>query len=365
MDPSFWLILIFIITIIIFILIGILWTSNEPTLPEPDIPAFQQQYTSLATWGGATSGPDPTRNTCHLYTFPGQMAGMTAIPGQPSLNSNIINGLVPQTATSCVDIDQLVVAQQQHMCNGPTGSVSWCYESNGTLATPGQIEVYYSTSNCSSQPCSGTLAVTSLWFNPPYSYMCLVKGQSGNTGVSLTSCNLSQESQLWRVIRTVPGATAAPPPGTSNGNILKILDRDTNLCLMPAAGVTTTPPNNTNVILANCGQKQGNVWMLTPPISGVLNGINYQAPGQICYIGGIPNQNIPQTFTSFQQFYDFININQVKSLAMMPGLPTVTLKPYWWWINTTPISPGDPGYFQSAQYLDYNLYNILLQIPPS
>jgi len=350
MEVGAWLAWILVFAIILFVVVGIIYVVFKPTVSQPDIPSFLAKYESPDTWGQATPGPSAPRNSCLQYTFEATMVGSTAFPGQPTLNPTILNGLTGSVPGPCIDVDQIVAQQLTHTCQGPTGAASFCYRSNGTLATPGETELFFDTGNCQVPPCSGTLAVVALDFNPPISIVCM---QEGGTGQQLTvaTCDLANEDQLFRFTRIAPGGTIPPPPGVNSGPLAQILDRQTGFCVMPASGLTgpTGPAPGTPVILAPCSVNQGFVWFIAPALAGSVGGSAIVGLQQLAYIGNL--QTFP-TITDFADYFNFTINNNIQTLGISGS--DVVMEPYAWSIN---VSPTD--FSQSSQYLDYTLYNIL------
>jgi len=279
------------------------------------------------------------------------MSGSEALPGQPSLNPVILNGLTgSSTLPSCIDVDQIVAQQVTHTCVGTTGQPSFCYEYNGVLANPGETEIYYATDNCTAIPaCPGSLSVVSLNFNPPQNIACI--GDNGASPSVVGSCDISNQTQLWRVTRTNPGSSAPGPSGTNTGLLAQILDRNTGNCLVPAGTIGPSGPTVGQLVnVSTCAPNNGFVWALIPSLQDPIT--MTIAPQQIGYVGGIKIPN----FNSLIEVYTFILANNILTLDFQTGTGTVFLNTY-----ATDLTNPDEK-FQSAQYLDYDLYNIIFAL---
>ena len=364
MSFSAWLIAGSIFIIILTIALGIGWWIRNNDRPTPAPP---NKYSAPLVWGKATAGPNPAKNTCQLYQFPTAIADVdgvpTAIPGTPTFDANILNGLTGRANYPlCLDSDQVMAQQVQHTCTAPNGvvdgSITRCFLLSGGTTGLGGTEVFYTDSECFNvPPCAGELSLVSVNFQAPTVDDIFCIQQSG-TGANATMqpCNPSIPNQLFRITRINPGQNpnALQPGQGQNGLLAQILDRDSGLCLVAGNATTTTTYNpayltpidsgcsgpeqtlsGTNVILGPCtgstGLAPGYVWVLLPslpycpivgnPCSGCggcvgcnrvlgtttcagCQGCNGTAPlptpPQIVYIGNLPFNEIPVGPTGYQ-----------------------------------------------------------------
>jgi len=327
-----------VVFLVIFVFIGIYFVYNKPQ-NNPDPNNFFSRYASPDTWGNNRQGPDTSRNICRLYTFPGTMSGTTAFPGEPNLNPSVIETLTPENLGGCIDIDQLAAQQLVHTCldvinPSDGGGVSFCYKYDGTLASPGDDETYYSSQNCGIPSCTGALSLVAVNFNPPGVYQCLIK--VGNN-LDVGECDIGDENQLFRVTRVNQGATIPPAPGQNSGPIAQIFDRDTNQCM----GLSGPTP-----ILGPCNVNQGYSWGLFPPY--VDPNTMKTVPQQIGYIGDLVLPN----FSDAQDIINFVTANNIQVISPS-GNDLIT-------VNYSFDNSTVQGKLNTGQYIDYNLYNIII-----
>lgn len=354
MDAGTIILIIFAVITIILIIVAIIeYRQNVEIINNGS------QLPQIRGWGSATPGADSKRNTCQIYTFP----SINGQPGQPTLRNSVLNSLTPTSTSTavCFDTDQIVAQQLTHTCQTVAGSsdtqqpLSVCYTTEGQLLQPGQSEVFYSADNCGSTlSCPGDVALLALNWNSPTGTMgavCIntvaINGQNGN--LDLETCNISNLTQLYRVTRMNPGATPPQPgqPYPNMGLLAQFLERKSGLCIIPQA---TNPISGGQVVLGSCSNNNGFVWALIPSL--IIDGKT--TPPQIAYIGNI--QNIP-SFNTPDDIKKFITSNNV--LVMAANDKQIILAPYSFDASTP------QGQLASSQYLDYSIYNLILQENPS
>jgi len=404
-DAGIWFLIIFIIIIITLIIIAIVYYKGRPTSQNETnlVNSLLHKYDLPSGWTGIQPSSDPTRNTFHLYTFPGATIPVsvngTFFPGQPTLRSSILDNLTPgPSGATCVDVDQIMAIQEVHTCanfnsTGSTGVSlgSICYLQNGQTASIGQSETFYA-SQPSLPPCLGTLGDIGLNFHstsqpPNFGCIELITGSSGPTsgdGFAYSTCDIGNQDQIFRIIRTDPGPTGPIPPvqpattqnvtvgsSTNLGLIAKFYERRSGLCINvegAGGGTGSIPPERTPITLGPCNDGYGGFnWMLVPPLStGFLTGNpNSVAPQQIVYIGYL------STFPSFITEEDIVNFlvaSQAKSISPFginptdppPPSPNGTIVLQTYVLDET----TSQGLLSTANYIDYNIAGTIVQQDP-
>lgn len=302
--------------------------------------AFIQQSIDEVTkkigWSKITPTDNASRNTCLLYTFPSTMSGNQAIIGQPTLNKNVINNITPSPMSSCIDSDQIVAQQVQRSCENPDLG---CIGYDGANYLQGQIEILYQACK---QPasCSDTLALVGLQFNSNnLSSLICIQGNGNSQQGLVSSCDVGNPNQLWRIDRADPTTLK----NNVNGPFARIVSRTTNLCLGPLGG---TAYSGAPIGLSNCGINSGYVWWVFPPFVSD----NGALPQQLVYTTSVdppPKSNKAlntylQNNTLFSLFMDSNN-----RLVLLPMIIS---------------NIGDPNANnRNTQILDLTLYNLLLK----
>jgi len=420
MSLSGWLVACSIFLIILSLALGIgLWFRNHshPT-PHPPSP-----YQSPLVWGPPVPGPNSSKNYCQLYQFPTSILPInsvpTVFPGTPSFNPNTLNILHGSPVNrSCIDSDQILAQQVQHSCvqpNGTDNTISRCFLINGGTTGIGGSESYYTNSGCLNiPPCVGELSLVSINYQSPTvtGTYCL---QSNGTGsnISISLCNPSNPSQLFRITRTNPGQNpnTIPPGQGQNGLLAQILDRNTNLCVVSGTGTTNIifDPNyihpidfgcsgpsssftGTNLVLGPCtgGLYPGYVWALLPSISycpliggcpgcigcpgckkvvgssscsgciGCTGNSPLITPPQITYVGNIDIANIPSGpsgyhgLTGPSAIFSWFIDNNAKAMYFGGTGTGVGLLPIGQDISVCSNRPF------TSQYLNLTTYNTLI-----
>lgn len=297
MSFSGWLITGAIFIIILVVALGIGWWIRNRSNPTPT-PA--NPFLAPLTWSNPEPGPNTDKNSCQLYQFPTAVVDLggipTAIPGTPTFNEDILNGLTGRPVLPfCIDSDQIIAQQVEHTCTAPEGvvdsAITRCFLISGGTTGLSGTETYFTNSGCPNiPPCAGQLSLVSINFQAPgvTGIFCL-QSQGSGANIVMAPCDPANPNQLFRVTRTNPGQNplALEPGQGQNGLIAQILDRNTGLCVIPGTGTTTTlfdpayltPVQSScvgpiqsltgpNVILGACtgGQFPGYVWALIPSI---------------------------------------------------------------------------------------------------
>ncbi|CAH6418996.1 Hypothetical protein HVR_LOCUS183 [uncultured virus] len=319
MSLSGWLIAAAIFIIILLIALGVGWWLRNNSHPAPAPP---NAYIAPLGWGQQTQGPNFPQNTCLLYEFPTAEVelgtGTVFMPGTPTFNPNILNGMSgsPDFTVVCLDPDQILAQQVQHTCTAPLGvvneQITRCILINGGTTGLGGNEIYYSDSACPAIPaCPGELSVISLNFQAPTTPIYCIQNNGTGANVTMVPCDPASSNQLFRVTRTNPGQNpdTLQPSQAQNGFLTQILDRETGLCVVPGTGssITVFNPNSvtgcsgssqsisgTNIILGSCtgGEFPGYVWALLPTVPFCSN-----PSGCTACSGCVGCQQLPQTNT--------------------------------------------------------------------
>jgi hypothetical protein len=429
-----WLLAAIIIIAIVLIALGIGWINrNNNYKNAPKTPNLQGLTHPLVWSNPPTPGSNPYKNTCQIYQFPTSIGQSgIALVGAPTLNSATLNKmdgilLVNQT---CIDTDQVIAQQVQHSCTGPAGvldnSSVRCITLGGKTVGFGEIENYYDNVLCPViSQCPGQLSLVSLNYHGlgETDMYCINKTHGGSGLATMAPCDPSNEDQLFRITRVNPGQNPdSLPPGSQNGLLAQMYDRDTGQCLVPYDGSSdnlftyyptyveklnsacTGGPysgyTGTHLTLGSCtgGPYPGYVWVLFPSISycGVTAGCSgctsgytrlpssnqccntsnvcpasagfesYSTPQQIFYIGNVNYNDIPIKGSSSDIFAWLIANNAPR--LFFGGDTSGNGYPYLIYPSTA-ILPGVDnstctGLSSTDNYLNLTLYNTLVQEAP-
>jgi hypothetical protein len=396
MDPIWIFLILFAVIILIFIILlgltnnstGTTGTSGVTGIPNVQtIPIYTIDY-----WGGATgvTGVTGASSACSVYTFQGEIQDIDAlyraVPFTPSVNTNIIMSCLPFTDigttglqcygpqaignNTCLDPDQMAAQEQMHTCIGNTGTNGLgCRDYDGTVYNVGDTVDFFTP--CQLKPCTTTLASIALNYlaNPNLNITYLnmkciyptitfsgstgatgatgstgATGATGATGISSViinagTCDFSYNQQ-WRIQRANLNATGTGFVNSATGSYAYILNRQTNLCLVVG--------NSNNLTLSKCGSGTY-PWLLT---SGFQIG-DITPPDQIVWVG---NAIIPLTTSG--DFLNFLNSSNPQSITLFSSVfgYDVSMKNFQLSLNA-----GSSGYFANANYLDYTLFNFILE----
>lgn len=327
-NRSLILTLIIIITILIFIALLFLFIYlPKKSSSNQDFPSY-----SFSVWAQSSPSSDSNKNTCQLYEFPTSSEEISkdiyqAIPGNPTLNLNVLNNMTGSTnIPSCLDSDQILARQEVHTCSSPTGIGSnviyACYGQDGKVYQPGETETFYNSSSCGKiNSCPGMLALISVNFQVPSrkNIYCLTKETSGETGmIGVTTCNPGDTNQVFKVILTNPGLDPSSFTGPNqgiNGILGKIMDRETGLCLSLSdkTGEGEYDPSSVDcsgskkhyhgklLSLTGCtgGPYPGFTWAFLPSLAYCTTGATCSksktkyTPQQVVFLGDLDYEKIP------------------------------------------------------------------------
>lgn len=228
-------------------------------------------YEPFAMWGKATNIPDAQ---CQSYKFNTKQQqtffGSFLVLGSPSLmqitNGNTSDYEVSNTPVDCIDQDTINAIKQYHTCDRtitPEGENydqytenSKCYTLDGELVDYGYKEYFYSY--CPSgtfRYCNGEIGSAIIGYKSTYpkydstspsynsTFMCLAAVNTYDNNDTPTwvikpqECDLSLDSQQFRVTRNNPGVTALTSTkgwgeGLKGQNI-RFYHRSSGLCLYP------------------------------------------------------------------------------------------------------------------------------------
>lgn len=393
-----WLLYVIILGLIIFIVLGLLWwywRKRQEATQKPPPP-----QTAPYVWGQATASDSSPANTCQMYQFPPITVNGQVAPGTPTLNYSSLSSLHgTSNIPVCLDVDQIVAQQVQHTCRplvpGLTGPTI-CYEFNGGTTGPGGIEVFYmsltNTSGsaegstgppvgCATVPaCPGSLSVISVNYQAPGSPPnCLVNNGPGAL-ISMAPCNIAASDQIFRITRANPGQTVVAPGTPQTGLMAQFLDRNTGLCIVPSSTTQTLingcPPvshiTGQGLTMGPCGGATGvtgptGVTGSTGPTGSFNNGFDWilipnlqsangtVSPQQIAYVDGLSITGLTGG-TSETDIINWLQQNNVQTMWTTGVAPTqVILQPF----RTDLTNCTDS--FATAQYLNYSIYNTLIQ----
>lgn len=368
-------VIVIVIVILVFVaLIALYVPPPPPPNTSPTSPAAIQvqtkQYQALSYWGPSTDLPNGG-SVCAVYDFPGTITGTTALQGVPRTNANILNNCIPlgNTATgtcigpilsgnaSCVDPDQISAKQQTRTCVGFGTNGIGCRTEDGNFVSNGTTNIFYT--GCGLKPCTTALAslAVNFNFNPNIGIIlnnakCLYATTIGNTAgntatvnyqVNGNRCDLSN-SQLFRIQRASLSSTGSFKKDPT-GNYAYFLSRDNNLCVVPS---NTTSLNNSTLTLKTCSSGQY-PWLLLPQSS-------------------IPGNTAGHTASASTAVQQFVYVPKPIDISTTDGLlELVNSNPYSITVDSSNIARMKPMALQStqtnysAQYLDYTLYNLILE----
>jgi hypothetical protein len=320
---------------------------------------FKNKYADISYWGPAKDVTGGTRNKCGVYTFAGNISGTIATPGVPNLGNGTINQCVSDfnipnqtcygptaiTNNACIDVDQVAAKQQIRECVGKGTDSLGCRNYNGTKIPVGDSALFYIS--CTAPQCTTSLSSIALNYNynPDINVIlntakCLYYD---GTNVRGSRCDLSF-GQLWRVDKAKISSSSSLIRDPK-GNYASFFNRIYNLCLTP---VVSKPSDGTLVGLSTCGNGGSNFpWLLFPQTS---------LPAYDSFPISIAPQQIvwapkPVKIDSDPALISFLKSNPLSIVLNSNGI--TELRPFARNSNT------QSNY--SAQYLDYTLFNTILQ----
>lgn len=385
MDPA----AIFIILLIIGMIIIVIWFSiilkrrrtkeiemlqGDGSTAPPSAGAGQSQT------GWTKEQPVPgQRGMCALYTFPAVSPGQPSIP---TMNTQILDSLTPTEIgnVACFDADQLALQKVNQTCQGNSINGNFCYGTNAIIVQPGQNRQFYV--ECNSTKCDDTLAVTALNFDPtdftdpPAVKSACLQFNSSDPSQSITGevCDLTNNGQILRIERQNPNGTAS-----DSGVYGRLVDRTTNLCVVPSA---VPPTVGTTLQLGSCAPSNGYVWWFFPP-SNIITDRTITEDGKTFTIPS--RTTAPQQLVYYpnngkqppkgQDLNDFITKNQLVSISVAVNTDgtsatfgdtiygqAVTMQNLST-NNRNNTTTGVVGSAPNAQTIDYWLYKTISQTP--
>lgn len=352
MSVSWWIIAGSVFILLLFITIGVGWWYRNRNV---FIPPTSTVYNTPIVWSSPISGPDMEKNTCQLYQFPTNNINGIYFPGTPTFDSNILDNMIGTIDLPiCIDSDQLIAQQVQHICIAPNGvvdgSITRCNLIKGGTTGVNGSESFYSNQSCSKiNNCAGQLSMLSVnnhGTNALFPIPFCIQTNETNT-VDMRQCDPTIEEQIFRITRVHIGQSPASliPGKNQNGILTQLLHRDSGLCLVPGDNIvaSTYYPsylnqtkcsgpvqvfNEQNLKLGSCtgGRYPGYVWafipsmMYCPLVGGCTGDELISVPPQISYIGDLDINEIIvgtggyQGLTGTNALIKWLIDNDVKSL---------------------------------------------------
>lgn len=383
------LLIIFLIFIIIFTILGIIWSNRTNTSSKINFSISDFPISNF--WSQPQPSSNENKNTCQLYTFPVDENNGTIYLPTPTLNSNILNSLTGTiNLPTCIDSDQLVAQQVQHVCRQyDNNSNTQCRLLTGGTTGVNGVETYYSNCNDPVIPqCVGNLSLISTNYHPltADNIYCLT---ANGTNTLMSICDPTNENSLFRVTRTNidTNPNTLVPNSPQTGILAQIYNRNNGLCLNKSNNITTSVynPSFSNSILCNgpnefitgtglffdncdnLGRYNGYAWLFLPSMSYCSNPDGCQifdiTPPQIVYSANLDLSTFPGFNSSFRGFtgtsatVTWLLFNNAQSLYFGGGNDTIILQPY----RTRSNQCDDQPYF--SQYLNLATYNTMSKIP--
>lgn len=271
----------YVVTLLVLLIIAvilIIYGANLGAQGVTSIPDFTLDTPGV--WSPPVASPGDVRGGCRVYSFPPDQSEPPVVVN----DITVVDQIPPQGLIGCVDDDQLYLKRQQHTCQAKN-----CRGTDGRLYTPGQIEYFYQS--CSAPKCTSTLGFVGLNVNAanPANALCLTKPADLLDTVKVVPCDITNNNQLFRLERFKFDGTP-----NSLGIYLKIVDRQSGLCVMPSF-------DKTKLILNDCVESNGVVWALLPSIGYCQNELNSTAPFSSRYFIYDPNNKSapPVTLPSY------------------------------------------------------------------
>lgn len=352
-----------VLFIIFFIIVGVYYIRSPPPNQPVDPKIYQAEYDSWVVWG-EMNPVDGERGTCNLYEFMGKdnpnpyicmnsAQVSPGIPGEITLQENILDSKTPLGRSSCIDIDQIVARKVTRQCVGLGVSTdSVCVGVDGKSYKVGETETLYTTEKCGIGPCPSELVFWGVGYGvvpdvPLCNNVQCLKSTDLETVIG-SDCSIADPRQIYQLTRySILEKPAA------DGILASITDRTTGLCMIPNA-------DKTELILSICGNP---VWALIKK----LKGNTYGAEQQTCYIGDLNTFEIIDIFNSSSIDEIIVKISSygVTSLQLDTS-NNVVLLPYANYFLSDPPDV-DTSRRATSQYVNYTLYNTIMlgQVPYS
>nr|QBK93393.1 MAG: membrane protein [Pithovirus LCPAC404] len=310
-----------LIVILVFIIIAIsvvIWSvylappiTPAPLLPDPD--ALLKEVEVDTGWNTTNE------EQCLKYTF--------IFPNQPTLDTFTLDEMSGEPVNTNIAIcpapDEIFAQRFTRTCTNAE-----CIDDFGDVFTDGDTQTLYRQCILNSDPaCNETLALISIGFNPenPDANVCVTQSDDGSP-LFLSICDPSDSNQLFNIERF-------------NTQFARITNKE-GLCVLP---VIADPVVGTELNLFSCALDQFNFELMNGRrYQQLLGGDTIFVPQQLIYW----NQSTQQTVPAI----DILNMRLFSmSQESANGLA----------LNIVSIDGGQ-GDSQSAQILDYTLFNQII-----
>lgn len=379
-----WAIIFIVITLISLLILGIvfyyIYRKQDQDLKKPTPSDFT--LTAVYGWSGQ-NGPDPYKNFCQIYNV-----------SPPTFQKDVLDNIPGITEQPCYYADQIIATQLQRTCIdknvdiGPTGTTvifNLCRRTDGTLAQPGDTEVYYDNSVCANiiNPCPGSLGIIAVPFSDLSGNIIqsCVLGPTGLTGpgyLPIVPCNINDRNQHFSLTNYSLGLTGVYQD--NSGPFAQLVLRNTpvgyvgpQVCLAEVKdftlGVTSCSPTNPE-------------WIFVPSFQAFVPGITFIPgttgttlifPQGLVSTRNIDITNIPQ-FNTGQDIYNYLASINANAL-------TVNLTPNGFGQHVYALSYRDAAINLqtynldkgtnynvvssiNTQFVNYDLYNFIMQNNP-
>lgn len=291
------LVIIFLIVAVVILILCLNYlgtpqsdTNNNPPNPIGKTPEQQiADVTPVSGWGPETD-TSGVQGACYVYTFVSQLSGTSITYNPPNYiyNNLIFNSAgipsgstpqfpitaVPASTVSCITNDQVSAKLVQHTCTSQESQGYECVEKNGSIASVGQTEQYFTS--CTVPTCAGVENFIGLPFGSAGVTNAFVTRTTPNLTVSTTLND--PNTQAFQVSRADQGGNPVNPMGV----LAKIFDKNTGLCLLPQSA-----EQQSQLVMDKCtnlNSTGGYVWQIIPPTPLPLPGLpNNITPQQLCF----------------------------------------------------------------------------------
>ena len=318
--------------ILVLVLVLIIFISPSPsaTVSNEEIAGFLQTVQRRSGF----SEPQPlpgNRGRCSIYTFPGQITEQAGVVDQ--LNAQPLSSII-----DCYDEDQGFLQKTTITCQREN---DFCISPNGESVAFGDSVYLYTRCISTVQPCvqfdQSFIASLSLGGR------CVVRpdlnlgecpglsaSSSGLRGrivrstpdlqashsSSASSSGLNKDT-IFRITRALPVTLT----GNTNGPYVRILNRESGLCLVPSS---LSPSSGTSVVQASCEPNSGYTWWYVPELSlsRVVDGQveNVTSPPQLVYIPSVgpPPENLRDYFSNPNNRALSLQVSDEGRLILLP-----------------------------------------------
>lgn len=383
MNLSVPVLIVFILIIVIVIILYFNGYFSPYTPPSPPIDPITV-YDIPSPWSEAKPAEGDLGN-CLTYQFE-SAALIPAVPKFSELPNCLgSNCLVVNFPGNCTDDDQIKAEEYSHICqsNIYPGSNGGCRKSDGTFAKNGDIEKFFQNCGASksvsntvnvtgvSSICGGNIAEIALNFNVGTNLtfndaLCLLAPVAPNDPegfVTTGQCTLSNSREIFRVIRGLLDSKGNMKVDAT-GNLAKIVDRRTGLCLAP--NVTLKDDGKYDMVIPYVDGPMGPLkfipckaynngfwWALIPPLfSSEIPPGSGPAPQQIVYFSDV--KKLPD-LADPNKSWEYLTANG-QAIYQSSTDEFVQLYPY---TPDTPLFGNDSRTRANTQILDYPLYTLI------